>query len=114
MKVRPHRHHPLWFAFLLHRVSGLLLALFLPAHFLALSTALTGEEAMDGFLHWTDLTVVKVAEFGLVFLLAVHFFGGIRLLAIEFLPWSPWQKTWAAAATALAFLVSGSFLLNAV
>lgn len=114
MKVRPHRAHPLWFAFILHRVSGLALALFLPAHFLALSTALTGEEAMDGFLHWTDLTVVKAAEFGLVFLLAVHFFGGIRLLAVEFLPWSSRQKSLAAGATALAFVVSGAFLLNAV
>ena len=114
MKVRPHRHHPLWLAFLLHRVSGLLLALFLPVHFWALSTALTGPEALDGFLHWTDLAVVKFAEFGLVFLLAVHFFGGLRLLAVEFLPWSPRQKTYAAGAAALAFVVSGSFLLNAV
>lgn len=111
--VRPHRAHPLWFAFILHRVSGLALALFLPVHFLMLATALTGEEAMDGFLHWTDLTVVKIAEFGLVFLLAVHFFGGIRLLAVEFLPWSPRQRSLAAGATALALLVSCTFLLNA-
>ncbi len=118
MRVRPHRyrhrHHPLWFAFLLHRISGLLLALFLPVHFYVLSTALTGEEALDGFLHWTDLAVVKLAESGLVFLLAVHFFGGLRLLAVEFLPWSARQKTFAALATALALFVSGSFLLNTV
>ena len=34
------RAHPLWYAYILHRVSGLLLALFLPAHFYVLSLAL--------------------------------------------------------------------------
>ena len=56
----------------------------------------------------------QLAEFGLVFLLAVHFFGGLRLLALEFLPWTGRQKTLAASALAGAFLVSGAFLLNAV
>ncbi len=111
--IRPHRQHPLWYAFLLHRVSGLLLALFLPAHFWLLSLALD-PGALDRALAWTDLTVFKLAEFGLVFLLALHLFGGLRLLALEFLPWSGRQKTLAAAAVGLAALVSGSFLLQAV
>ena len=57
---------------------------------------------------------MKLAEFGLVFLLAVHVFGGLRLLALEFLPWSPRHKTMAASAVAAAFLVAGTFLLQAV
>ncbi|MDH3667608.1 MAG: succinate dehydrogenase, cytochrome b556 subunit [Paracoccaceae bacterium] len=112
--IRPHRSHPLWFAFLLHRVSGALLALFLPAHFLVLATALTSPQALDGALAWTDNTLVKLAEFGLVFLLAVHALGGLRLLALEFLPWTSGQKTLAASAVALAVLVSGTFFLSAV
>lgn len=114
MTLRPHRRHPLWLAFLLHRVSGLLLALFLPAHFLVLATALRGEAALDGVLLWTDSAPAKIAEFGLVFLLAVHMFGGLRLLALEFLPWSSRHKVYAAGAAALAFLVSATFLLSAV
>ena len=112
--TRPHRNHPLWYAYILHRVSGLLLALFLPAHFWVLSLALTDRAALDGVLAWAEQPLVKLAEFGLVFLLAVHFFGGLRLLALEFLPWSPRQKTLAAAAVAGAVLVSGSFLLRAI
>ena len=112
--IRPHRSHPLWFAFLLHRISGLALALFLPLHFYVLAMALTSPEALDGFLAWTDMTIVKLAEYGLVFLLAAHFFGGLRLLALEFLPWSPRQKTPAAGAVALAFFVSTTFFLSAV
>ena len=112
--IRPHRSHPLWFAFLLHRISGLGLALFLPTHFYMLSLAITSPERLDGFLRFTDLTIVKVAEFGLVFLLAVHLFGGLRLMALEFLPWSPHQKTMAAMAVAFAFMVSTGFFLKAI
>ena len=109
-----HRRHALWFAFILHRVSGLLLALFLPIHFWVLSLALTDQAALQEVLTWTDLAIVKIAEFGLVFLLAVHLFGGLRLLALECLPWNPRQKTLAAAAVALSVLVSGTFLLRAI
>lgn len=112
--IRPHRTHPLWYAFILHRISGVLLALFLPAHFWVLSLALTETARLDGFLSWTDLAIVKVAEFGLVFLLAVHFFGGLRLLALELLPWTARQKTLAAGAVGLSILVSGTFFLQAV
>ena len=108
------RAHPLWYAFILHRVSGLLLALFLPAHFWVLSHALTDPAALDGFLAWTDSTLVKLAEWGLVFLLAVHFFGGLRLLVLELTPWQPWNKSWAAIAAASAFAVSTLFFLNAI
>lgn len=112
--IRPHRRHPLWYAFLLHRLSGLLLAGFLPLHFWVLSLALTDPARLDGFLAWTEWWPVKLAEFGLVFLLAVHAFGGIRLLALDFLPWSGRQKGLAAGAVGLSVLVSGMFLLKAI
>ena len=112
--IAPHRSHPLWYAFFLHRVSGLALALFLPTHFYVLSLALTEPSMLDGFLQWSEQPIVKFAEFGLIFLLAVHFFGGLRLLALEFLPWSPRQKTYAAIALACSFFVSCTFLLSAV
>lgn len=114
MVLKPHRHHPLWLAYMLHRVSGLALALFLPVHLYVLSRVLTDPEGLDRFLSFADNPVVKLMEFGLVFLLAVHFFGGLRLLALEFLPWSARQKTLAAASVAGAFLISGIFLLRAV
>ena len=112
--MKGYRNHPLWYAYLLHRVSGLVLVLFLPFHFYVLSLALTKPDKLNGFLHWTEIPVVKFAEFGLVFLLAVHLLGGLRLLVLELLPWSANQKAMAAVATAVAFLISGTFLLNAV
>jgi len=112
--IRPHRSHPLWFAYALHRASGIGLVLFLPLHFLMLSQALHGAEALDAGLRWTDNIGFKLAETGLVFLLAVHMFGGIRLLALEFLPWSNKQKTFAALAVACAICVSLMFFLSAI
>jgi len=110
--IRPHRNHPLWYAFIVHRISGLVLALFLPFHFYVLSLSLTDPQALDGFLQWTEQPLMKVAEGGLVFLLALHLFGGLRLLALEFLPWRPYQKTLAATAAAAALFVALGFLLN--
>ncbi len=111
---QPPRSHPLWFAFVLHRVSGLSLALFLPAHFWLLSQAITAPERLDGFLSFAENPLVKVAEFGLVFLLAVHMFGGLRLMALEFLPWSDRQKSLAAGAVGVALFLSGTFFLRAI
>jgi fumarate reductase subunit D len=89
-----------WVA-IVHRVSGIALALFLPLHFWALSTALE----MDAFLVWTRQPAVLAAEWGIVVALAAHFAGGLRVLALEFLPWHERQKTLAAAAAAVTLAV---------
>jgi fumarate reductase subunit D len=86
-----------WWVAVVHRVSGIALALFLPAHFWVLGQGL----AMDGFLKWTEQPLVKAAEWALVVLLAAHLGGGLRVLALEFLPWRDWQKSLAAGAAAL-------------
>ena len=112
--IRPHRNHPLWIAFILHRISGVALALFLPVHFWVLSQAVGGGAELDRLLSWTDNPLAKLAEFGLVFLLAVHMFGGLRLLALEWLPWSPRHKTYAAGAVAASIFFSTLFFLQAV
>ena len=108
------RAHPLWLAYILHRVSGLGLAFFLPLHFWVLAMAMTDPAKLDGFLNLTDSTIVKLAEFVLVFLLAVHMLGGLRLMAMEWLPWSASQKTFAASAVATAFLIATLFFLQAL
>ena len=112
--MKPHQRDTLWVAFLLHRLSGLGLALFLPMHFMLLGQALHGEASLQSALNWTDHPFFKVAEFGLVFLLAVHMFGGLRVMAMEFFPWSGKQKTLAATAMAAAFAVATGFFLSAI
>ena len=91
----------------MHRLSGIALALFLPAHFWVLGQGL----AMDGVLMWTEQPAVKVAEWGLVTLLALHLAGGLRVLALEFLPWRDWAKGLAAAAAGFALAAGLAFAL---
>ncbi|MGU3360815.1 succinate dehydrogenase [Methylobacterium sp. M6A4_1b] len=70
-------------AALLHRLSGIALALFLPMHFIALGTALQGADRLESFLGLTHNGFVRVAEWGLVSALALHLVLGLRVLAIE-------------------------------
>jgi fumarate reductase subunit D len=111
MDLRP-RSHPTYLAFVVHRVSGLLLALFLPVHFWVLGTAIAGEERLDGFLRWTAHPWVKAAETLLVVLLAAHLAGGLRVLALEFLGWRRRQKDMVALSAGIALLAGLLFLLN--
>ena len=106
------RNHPNFWAFLVHRLSGLLLAIFLPLHFWALSTAISGAARLDGFIAWTQQPPVKLAEVGLVVLLAAHLTGGLRLLAIELLGWRGWQKTAVSLSAGISLAVGLLFLLN--
>jgi len=105
-----HRRSVLWVAALVHRLSGLTLAVFLPLHFLTLGLALHGEQQLDGLLRWSDQPIVKLAESGLVFLLLVHMFGGLRLLVIENLDWHDGQKQLATIAAAVSAVIAFIFL----
>jgi len=86
-----HRSNVLWIAALVHRLSGIALAIFLPLHFLTLGLAIDGEG-------------------GLVFLLLVHMLGGVRLLVLENLDWRDEQKELATIAAALSAVAAFIFL----
>ena len=105
------RMHPGYWAFAAHRISGLALALFLPVHFWALGLALQGDAALDGFLRVTDNAAFKLGEWTLVMLLAVHLMGGVRVLLIEFAPWSGPRKNLIAVAMGCGLAVGLAFAL---
>ncbi|MCE2915094.1 MAG: succinate dehydrogenase, cytochrome b556 subunit [Rubrivivax sp.] len=106
------RSHPAYWAFLMHRLSGLGLALFLPLHFWALGQALHGAAALDRFLKLADLPLFKAAEWGLVVLLALHMMGGVRLLLIEFGNVRDLRKNWIAGAVGFAAAAGIAFALS--
>jgi fumarate reductase subunit D len=93
------RQHASYWAFMVHRLSGIALAAFLPLHFWTLS------DAVQDSLEWTNRPLVKLGEWLIVVALAAHLGGGLRVLALEFLPWREWQKALAAGAAALALAV---------
>jgi fumarate reductase subunit D len=106
------RNHPAYWAFLVHRISGLLLALFLPAHFWALSRAIEGAARLDAFLRWTENPLVRITEAVLVVLLAAHLAGGLRIMALELLDWRGGQKTALALCAGASLAVGLVFLLQ--
>jgi fumarate reductase subunit D len=93
-----------YIAAILHRLSGIALAIFLPLHFLALATALNGAQSLDAFLAITRQPVVAVLEFGIVIALAIHLTLGLRVLAIEFFDFR--ERTLAALSACLATIVA--------
>lgn len=106
------RDHPAYWAFLVHRASGVLLAAFLPLHFWVLGRALAGEAALESVLRWSEQPAVKLAEGLLVLLLAAHLAGGLRLLALEFLAWRDWQGRLLAAAAGATLAAGVAFWLS--
>jgi fumarate reductase subunit D len=107
-----HRSRTLWLAALMHRLSGLALAIFLPLHFLVLALALHRAARLDVFLRWTDQPLVKLAEVVLVFLLTVHLLGGVRVLVIENFDWRDGQKRLATLAATVSAIVAFIFLVR--
>ncbi|MCL4748449.1 MAG: succinate dehydrogenase, cytochrome b556 subunit [Burkholderiaceae bacterium] len=105
------RGHSGWWAYLVHRVSGIALALFLPLHFFALAQSLRSEQALDEFIRFTDAPLFKFAEWALVVLLSAHLGGGLRLLAIEFGSWRGLRKSWIGVTAGATMLAGIAFAL---
>jgi fumarate reductase subunit D len=108
------RQHPAYWAFVVHRVSGVALAAFLPVHFWALGLALEGEAVMQRFLAWTDHPLVQASEIGLVLLLAAHMAAGVRLLLVEFTGWADARRSGVALLFATSVAFGLVFALNLV
>jgi fumarate reductase subunit D len=106
------RRQPGFVAALLHRLSGLALAIFLPLHFYALGLALNRSDRFATFFQATNTPLVKTAEFVIVVALATHMALGLRVLAVEFL--AVREHTAAAVSICLgaAFAIGVVFLLN--
>ncbi len=105
------RRHAGFVLAIAHRVSGIALAAFLPLHFLTLGSALNGAQQLDATLRLIDLPLFKAGEWLLVVLLAVHLACGLRVLVIEFRPWSGPRKNWVTGIAAAALVAGLAFAL---
>lgn len=112
--ISPLGRHPGALAALLHRISGLALAVFLPVHFLALGTTLAGADALDRFLEITRTPLVKAAEIGLVVAAALHLGLGLRVLRIEFIPGREQRPGAAVVVSVAAALGVGCIVFVAI
>ena len=88
-------------AWLLHRVTGVALALYLPLHFLSINAARGGPAALDAELAGFATPFFAAAEWVLVGAVAFHGFNGLRVIALDFFDLAPRHK-WLVAAVLLA------------
>ena len=112
MMPASHRQ-PGYAAALLHRLSGIALAIFLPLHFFALATALDGAAVLDSFLAVTRTPLVRASECALIAALATHMTLGLRVLAIELLGIRERTAAVLSGCAAVVLAVGVVFLLNA-
>ena len=105
---------PGFLAAMLHRLSGIALAIFLPLHFVALGMALGGADSLQSFLGVTHNGFVRVAEWGLVTALGLHMALGIRVLAIEFFAVRERGAVVVSVCVACSLTVGLLFLLNGI
>jgi fumarate reductase subunit D len=109
-----YRRDALWLAAFVHRVSGIVLAGFLPLHFLVLGLAIEGEARLGQYLKFGEQPLIKLAEATLVFLVTIHLLGGLRILAIEFVKWRPGQRRLVLASLAAAVGSGLLFLVRVI
>ncbi len=72
-------------AWLLHRVTGVALAVYLVPHFVSINAARGGPAALDAELAAFATPLFATAEFVLVLAVAFHAFNGLRIIAVDFL-----------------------------
>ena len=92
-------------AFMLHRVTGLALTLYLGIHLVLLNQLRAGPSAWDAFVSLVRSPVFLILDALLLGAAAFHGFNGLRLTMLG-LGWAVrWQKVmlWASVVLAVAF-----------
>lgn len=79
-------------AWLLHRVTGVALAVYLIPHFISINAARGGPAALDAELAGFATPLFAVAEWLLIGAVAFHAFNGLRIIAVDFFDLSRRQK----------------------
>jgi succinate dehydrogenase / fumarate reductase cytochrome b subunit len=67
----------------LHRITGVALALYLLMHFYVLSTAQKGREVFNALMESFETPAIKIFEIFLLFGVVYHTLNGIRLLLFD-------------------------------
>lgn len=74
------------YAFILHRVAGLGVLLFLVLHVFDIFLMAFGEDAFNDFLALYTHPLARLMEVALIFGVVYHAFNGLRIIIIDFWP----------------------------
>ncbi len=105
-----YRIHVGMFAWLMHRLTGIGLVLYLILHVWGLKS-LSNKEAFNALISGYHAPIFKFGEFLLLVAVTYHAVNGLRIVLIDFLGWSPRQKRlfWTLGGVALLIIVIGGY-----
>lgn len=94
-------------AWILQRLSGLFLTLYLLVHIIVIGTAVRGEDAFDKLLANFEKAPFLVLDAGLVGVVVFHALNGLRLILFDLTVGLRFQKAlfWASFAIAVAVFI---------
>jgi succinate dehydrogenase / fumarate reductase cytochrome b subunit len=98
------------FAWLMHRLTGVGLVVYLAIHIWGLKS-LSSPEAFNALIAKYHAPIFKVGEFLLLVAVAYHAMNGLRIVLIDFLGWSPKQKKlfWTLGAVTMVIILVGGW-----
>jgi succinate dehydrogenase / fumarate reductase cytochrome b subunit len=92
------------FAWLMHRLTGVGLVVYLVIHVWGLKS-LTDPETFNALIAKYHSPIYKVGEFALLVGVVYHAMNGLRIVLIDFLGWSPKQKRLFATLGIVALVI---------
>ncbi|MGD0766445.1 MAG: succinate dehydrogenase, cytochrome b556 subunit [Dehalococcoidia bacterium] len=95
-------------AWILQRLSGLFLTLYLLVHIIVIGTAVRGEDAFNDLLATFEKPPFLVLDAGLVGVVAFHALNGLRLILFDFTIGLRFQKVmfWVSFVAAVAVFIA--------
>jgi succinate dehydrogenase / fumarate reductase cytochrome b subunit len=96
-------------SFLLRRVTGVALVLYLFTHMWVIGSANSGPEVFDARLNLFQQPLFKLAELGLLAAVLYHAFDGIRLLLVHYFDMTEYRRSlfWAVIVVSGILLIAG-------
>jgi succinate dehydrogenase / fumarate reductase cytochrome b subunit len=94
-------------AWLLQRLSGIFLTIYLITHIIVIGTSVRGEDSFDDLLSTFDKAPFLVLDAGLLGIVAFHAMNGLRLILFDFAIGLRYQKVlfWTAFVVAAGMFV---------
>jgi succinate dehydrogenase / fumarate reductase, cytochrome b subunit len=100
------------YGFMVNRLAGLGLTLYLFMHFTMLSKLITGQEAYDSFIHFAHNPIVVFGEMIVILAVLLHGINGLRIAATSFGFGSSIQKSLLYVAFLIAIAGSVAFAVK--
>jgi succinate dehydrogenase / fumarate reductase cytochrome b subunit len=94
-----------YFSFLLRRITGIALFLYVFTHIWVIGSVLRGEQAFNQTMDVLTAPWFKIGEIGLLAAVFYHGLDGVRLLIVQWFKVTDWRKSMLLAALILTTLM---------